>query len=33
LEKRANENGQALSDMTFAEMDVYWEEAKVLGNR
>jgi XTP/dITP diphosphohydrolase len=33
LEKRANENGQALSDMTLAEMDVYWEEAKVLGNR
>jgi XTP/dITP diphosphohydrolase len=28
LEKRANENGQALSDMTLAEMDVYWEEAK-----
>jgi XTP/dITP diphosphohydrolase len=33
LEKRANENGQALSDMTLAEMDVYWEEAKVIGNR
>lgn len=33
LEKRANEKGKALSDMTLAEMDVYWEEAKELGNR
>ncbi|MHA8066759.1 nucleoside triphosphate pyrophosphohydrolase [Aquirufa sp. ROCK2-A2] len=33
LEKRANEMGKALSDMTLAEMDVYWEEAKGLGNR
>jgi len=28
LEKRANEMGKNLSDMTLAEMDVYWEEAK-----
>jgi MazG family protein len=28
LEKRANETGKILSDMTLAEMDVYWEEAK-----
>jgi MazG family protein len=33
LEKRANENGKTLSEMTLAEMDVYWEEAKVIGNR
>jgi len=33
LEKRANEMGKALSDMTLAEMDVYWDEAKELGNR
>ena len=33
LEKRANETGKILSDMTLAEMDVYWEEAKVIGNR
>ena len=31
LEKRANETGKILSDMTLAEMDVYWEEAKELG--
>jgi XTP/dITP diphosphohydrolase len=30
LEKRAAENGQALSDMTLAEMDIYWNEAKTL---
>lgn len=28
LEKRANEQGKALHDMTLAEMDVFWEEAK-----
>lgn len=28
LEKRAKENGKTLSDMSLAEMDVYWEEAK-----
>ncbi|MCY1538606.1 Nucleoside triphosphate pyrophosphohydrolase [compost metagenome] len=28
LEKRAAENGKALKDMTLAEMDVYWNEAK-----
>ena len=30
LEKRAKENGKTLSDMSLAEMDVYWEEAKEL---
>jgi XTP/dITP diphosphohydrolase len=30
LEKRAAENGQALSEMTLAEMDIYWNEAKTL---
>jgi XTP/dITP diphosphohydrolase len=30
LEKRAAESGKALSEMTLAEMDVYWEEAKKL---
>ncbi len=28
LEEKAKENGKALSDMTLAEMDVYWNEAK-----
>ena len=28
LESKAKENGKALSDMTLAEMDVYWNEAK-----
>jgi len=28
LEKRAAENGQNLKEMTLAEMDVYWNEAK-----
>lgn len=28
LEKRAREQGKALHDMTLAEMDVFWEEAK-----
>jgi len=28
LEKRAKEQGKALHDMTLAEMDVFWEEAK-----
>ncbi|WP_299429654.1 nucleoside triphosphate pyrophosphohydrolase [uncultured Maribacter sp.] len=30
LEKKAKELGKALEDMTLAEMDVYWEEAKGL---
>jgi len=30
LEQRAQENGQQLQDMTLAEMDVYWNEAKKL---
>lgn len=30
LEQRAQENGQKLQDMTLAEMDVYWNEAKKL---
>lgn len=28
LESKAKENGKALQDMTLAEMDVYWNEAK-----
>ncbi|KOY84681.1 pyrophosphatase [bacterium 336/3] len=28
LEKKAKENGKKLSEMTLAEMDVYWNEAK-----
>jgi uncharacterized protein YabN with tetrapyrrole methylase and pyrophosphatase domain len=28
LEARAKEQGKTLQDMTLAEMDVYWEEAK-----
>ena len=28
LEKKAKESGKSLSEMTLAEMDVYWEEAK-----
>jgi len=28
LEEKAKENGKALQDMTLAEMDVYWNEAK-----
>ncbi|WP_134088302.1 nucleoside triphosphate pyrophosphohydrolase [Olivibacter sp. XZL3] len=30
LEKRAKENGKNLKDMSLAEMDVYWNEAKQL---
>lgn len=30
LESKARENGKALQDMTLAEMDVYWNEAKKL---
>lgn len=30
LEKRAKETGKSLKEMTLAEMDVYWEEAKNL---
>lgn len=28
LEEKAKENGKALQDMTLAEMDIYWNEAK-----
>lgn len=30
LEAKAKENGKALQDMTLAEMDIYWNEAKKL---
>lgn len=30
LEKKASEKGKSLQDMTLAEMDVYWNEAKKL---
>jgi XTP/dITP diphosphohydrolase len=30
MEKRAQENGQNLQEMTLAQMDVYWNEAKQL---
>ncbi len=30
LEGKAKENNKSLKDMTLAEMDVYWEEAKQL---
>jgi tetrapyrrole methylase family protein/MazG family protein len=30
IEKRAGESGRNLSDMTLAEMDVFWDEAKRL---
>jgi XTP/dITP diphosphohydrolase len=30
IEKRAKEKGQNLADLTLAEMDVYWNEAKTL---
>lgn len=30
LEEKARENGRALQDMTLAEMDIYWNEAKKL---
>ena len=30
LETKANENGQQLQNMSLAEMDVYWNEAKKL---
>jgi XTP/dITP diphosphohydrolase len=30
LESKAGELGKPLSDMTLAEMDVFWEEAKKL---
>jgi len=30
LEEKAKENNKSLKDMTLAEMDVYWEEAKLL---
>jgi XTP/dITP diphosphohydrolase len=31
LESKAGEMGKALKDMTLAEMDVFWEEAKKMG--
>ena len=30
LESKASELGKSLSDMTLAEMDVFWEEAKKM---
>lgn len=30
LEKKAKESNKSLKDMTLAEMDIYWEEAKLL---
>ncbi|WP_282161402.1 nucleoside triphosphate pyrophosphohydrolase [Ulvibacterium marinum] len=30
LERKAEENGKSLKDMTLAEMDVFWEEAKKI---
>ena len=30
LESKAVETGKSLADMTLAEMDVFWEEAKKL---
>lgn len=30
LEEKAKENGKALQDMTLAEMDIYWNEAKTI---
>lgn len=33
LEERARANGKSLSEMTLAEMDVYWNEAKTVGSR
>ncbi|RZK14101.1 MAG: nucleoside triphosphate pyrophosphohydrolase, partial [Pedobacter sp.] len=30
LENKAKQNGKALADMTLAEMDIYWNEAKKL---
>jgi XTP/dITP diphosphohydrolase len=30
IEKRAKENGKTLQEMTLAEMDVFWEEAKTV---
>ncbi|MDO4335808.1 MAG: nucleoside triphosphate pyrophosphohydrolase [Bacteroidales bacterium] len=33
LEQKAKEAGKSLKDMTLAEMDIYWNEAKTLENR
>lgn len=33
LEEKAKEQNKKLSDMTLAEMDVFWEEAKTLKNK
>jgi XTP/dITP diphosphohydrolase len=30
LERKADENGKSLKDMTLAEMDIFWEEAKKI---
>ena len=30
IEKRAEENGKTLNDMTLTEMDVFWDEAKLM---
>jgi len=32
LEERARETGKSLHEMTLSEMDVFWEEAKKIGN-
>ncbi len=33
LEKKAKELGKSLKEMTLSEMDVYWEEAKLVDNK
>jgi XTP/dITP diphosphohydrolase len=33
LEEQAKNDGKSLHDMTLSEMDVYWEEAKKMGNQ
>lgn len=33
LEGKAKESGKTLKEMTLAEMDVFWEEAKLVGGR
>lgn len=32
IEQKARENNQSLKEMTLAEMDVFWEEAKRISN-
>jgi XTP/dITP diphosphohydrolase len=33
LERKAKESGKTLKEMTLAEMDVFWEEAKLVGSK